>query len=334
MIHLLKRFFSNRTPKSHRNELRAGPFNHCSSVCAHKDGVLIAWYAGSGECQDDQSVYVSFERQGVSTTPLYIGPKTGNPVLIPQRSDKAVLMWSKFEDSGPIRSIVDRWKYCSLWMSYVRLSGEKVTLDGHSVQISEPSQHLLGRCNPIRVKNGFLMPLYDETHAHGVIFKGDELEYKPHGRLGFNMIQPTLWAFSDRIYSLSRNFMTRSHFRARQSYSDDGGVTWSDPVPSRLPNNNSSLHAIDWGQHTLIMWNNTPMPKRRSMTLGFMGAAPYVEDWRINVVDVLDDYGAYPSMCVDRSNNLHMTYTSSARTIIHHTWNHKHYIQMRGKLHG
>jgi len=324
---MFKKLFNNWSPKSHSNVLKASSFNHCSSVCAHKYGVLIAWYSGSGECKDDQSVYVVFESSGAVSEPLCIGPKTGNPVLIPQSRSKAVLVWSKFEDTGPITRIVDRWKHCSLWAAYIYMSDGKVKLDGCQEKIAEPNKHLLGRCNPIRVGGHFLLPLYDEVHAHGVIYKGNGLEYKPLGRLGTNMIQPTLWTEGKRIYSLSRNFMTQKHFRARQCHSDDGGVTWSEPVPCRIPNNNSSLHVVEWNKHILVMWNNTPLPKRDSMTLGTITTG--ADKWYVNIVHTLSShgvsYGAYPSMCVDHIGNLHMTYSSIAHTIEHNVWNYKYF---------
>ena len=317
---MLKRLFHNWFDKSRRIEIKAGNFNHCSSVCAHKNGVLVAWYSGVGECRDDQSVHITFVNGDQQAVPLRLGDKTGNPVLIPFSNNKAVLLWSQFEDSGTMRSIVDRWKYCSLWAIFIAYQDGHVQLAGASKQIAGPDQHLLGRCNPIVFDAQLLLPLYDEVAREGVIYRGNGLDFKQIGRLGRDMIQPTLWIGKNkRIHSLSRNFMTQKHFRARHSYSNDGGITWSIPEPTSIPNRNSSLHAIRWYDENFVLWNNTPLLQRKDITIGIL------EGTNIKHVAVLDDYGAYPSMCVDHNNDLHMTYTSSNRVIIHHTWNYKHF---------
>jgi hypothetical protein len=325
---MLKKLFHNWFDKSRRIEIRAGNFNHCSSVCAHKNGVLIAWYSGTGECRDDQSVYVAFINGDQQSTPLRIGDKTGNPVLIPTENDNAaMILWSRFEDIGRMRNIVERWKYCSLHIMVVNHTNGRVGLRGSAKQIAPPEQHMLGRCNPIAYDDQLLLPLYDEANRQGVIFKGHGFDFEFAGRIGENMIQPTLWVGeNNRIHSLSRNFMTNEHFRARHSYSDDGGETWSVPEPTVIPNRNSSLHAIRWNGLNLLLWNDTPQMQRKNITLGV------IEGTDIKPVAVIDDYGAYPSMCVDGQNDLHMTYTSSQRTIIHHTWNYRHFKNLTRRI--
>jgi predicted neuraminidase len=321
---MIKKLVHNLFAKSRRIYIRAGAFNHCSTVCAHQDGVLVAWYAGVGECRDDQSVHVVYVNGDHQSIPLRIGDKTGNPVLIPVDRNKAILLWSKFEDIAPMRSIVERWKYCSLWTVNVNYHNGRISLSGTSKQIAGPEQHLLGRCNPIKYGDQYLLPLYDEMGRQGVIFRGKGQDFECIGRLGKDMIQPTLWVgqWKDRIHSLSRNFMNKTQFKARKSYSDDGGETWSDPEPTTIPNRNSSLHVFRWNGRNMILWNNTPLTQRKDMTLGILdGMEP-------KTVCVLEDYGAYPSICADNNGDLNMTYTSRDRAIIHHTWNHKHFKKM------
>jgi len=311
----------NLFAKNRRIEIKIGNFNHCSSVCAHQNGVLIAWYAGSGECQDDQSVYVMHVNGDQQSTPLRIGNKTGNPVLIPTEGQEAVLLWSKFEDIAPMSHIVERWKYCSLWATSVSYHNGRIHLIGTSKQITEPTQHLLGRCNPIKHKGQHILPLYDEMGRQAVIFRGKELDFESIGRFGEDMIQPTIWVgrWKDRIHSLSRNFMSETQFKARASYSDDGGKTWCTPKPTAIPNRDSSLHVFRWNDYKLLLWNNTPLTQRENMTLGIMDGLD------VKPVCIMENYGAYPSICADDAGNLNMTYTSLNRTIIHHAWNHKYF---------
>jgi len=320
----MKNLFHNWFAKSRRIDLRmGGNFNHCSSVCAYQSGILVAWYGGSGECRDDQSVYVVFIDRNRQSTPLRIGDKTGNPILIPYDSDKVVLLWSKFEDSGTMRSIVDRWKFCSLSATFMQYhKGHKTPqLLGTPEQIASSDQHLLARCNPIMYGGKYLLPLYDEVDRQGVIYRGEGLEYKSIGRLGKNMIQPTLWVgkWKDRIHSLSRNFMDKTHRKSHQCYSDDGGETWSSPSSTMIPNRNSSLHVLRWNDYDLILWNNTSFTQRKDITLGIL------DGMEVSPIAILDDYGAYPSMCIDRNGDLNMSYTSIEKTIVVHTWNYKQF---------
>ena len=112
---MFQRLTNNMFAVNRSLQISASSFNHCSTVCPHHDGALVAWYSGSGECRDDQSVHVVFiDKLNNQFEPIRIGDCTGNPVLWAQ-GNEAVLLWSKFEDTGDVRRIVDRWKYCSLW---------------------------------------------------------------------------------------------------------------------------------------------------------------------------------------------------------------------------
>jgi len=332
-----------------------GFFNHCSSVCPYDRGVLLAWYSGVGECQDDQSVHVIFIQESVKSEPLRIGNGTGNPVFIPgETKDSAILLWSQFEDDGLNRRLVDRWKTCSLWMQEIKFldNVERPIRIGEAQKIAEPEQHLLGRCNPIQDGDSNLLPLYDEVTRECVIFKGSGLNYKEVSRYGTDMIQPTLWkkngfssfsSFSSPlICSLSRNFpgpQSDSRTRSKNSFFCEGmaGESWSQPTKTSIPNINNSLHVVLWNKENIILWNDTIEPYRRRMTLGVLTIEPdecgfsniVVE--RIAVVgDVTDDgYGAYPSACVDYYGNLHFSFTNRSKRIEHHTWNYKHFDDVR-----
>ena len=327
---MIKKLFHNLFDRSRQIELSAGDFNHCASVCAHRDGVLVAWYAGTGECEDDQNVHVIYISDHYQSEPLKIGDKTGNPVLIPYDNDYAVLVWSRFEDTDKLRRKVDRWKYCSLWATFVGYDGRCIHFwppkrPTAPKQLAAPHQHLLGRCNPITHRGLYLLPLYDEVARRGVIFWGIGQDYKYIGHFGEDMIQPTLWAEKDRIYALSRNFMNKTRFKSCYCYSDNGGETWSAPQPTQIMNRNSSLHVLKWRNRNFIIWNDTPNLRRENITFGVLDGIT------VNKIAVLDSYGAYPSMCIDRNDDLNMAYTSVNKTIILRTWNHKHLRNMEKK---
>lgn len=340
------RLIRNIFATSHQNEIGAGRFNHCSSVCPYRQGVLLAWYAGTGECQDDQSVHISFcDKSGTYSDPIRLGDKTGNPVIWAHR-DHAYLLWSKFEDAGDLRSIVDRWKFCSLWIQQIELK-DKITFVGDPIQISSSDNHLLGRCNPLKIcqvtldggfKTDYLLPLYDELARNGAIYKIDitkstsrrchintELYHSKISTLGCDMIQPTLWKENYRLHSLSRNFGPNRDMQSKYCYSDDWGQTWSDAIETDIPNRNSSLHAVSCGRHNLLLWNDTTTTRRINLQLGLLtiGERDGSPVPHVNRLCKISDLGGYPSMCIDNIGNLHMTFSNANRKIEHHVWNAK-----------
>lgn len=292
-----------------KTELSEGHFNHCASVCPYEDGVLIAWYAGISECHNEQSVYVAYCDDSKVSTPMKVGNGTGNPVLIP---DGPILLWSKFEDSGYVSGLVDRWKYCSLWTRQIKLSGGETSFEGATHRLSSPDEHLLGRCNPIIDSDGsVILPLYDEMNANGVIFKGNRHELNRVGTIGFDMIQPTIWKDGDKYCSLSRNFKSVERY-SQYSYSPDC-VKWSKPESTSIPNMNSSLHVTRWNGLNFVLWNNTIGRMRKNLTLGII-----VDSMPLSVIPIklIDSYGAYPSMCVDKNNNLNIAYSTEKHRIM------------------
>ena len=308
----------------------ASKFNHCSTVCPYQHGILLAWYSGSGECRDDQSVHVVSIEGSQQSKPLRIGDCTGNPVLVPAKKD-AILLWSKFEDNGKISRLADRWKTCSLWTQKIGVRCGEVCLLGKPHKIAGPEQHLLGRCNPLTHNGSILLPLYDEVERTCVIFEGEDLCYTEVGRYGTNIIQPTLWLRDNRICSLARNF-TQHNKRSFFCESIDG-KSWSQPTMTRLWNLNNSVHVVKWNNEDIVLWNDTDGRLRKNLTIGVLKYEVdelgflHITAEPIEVVGV--EYGAYPSMCIDADDNLNFSFTNNAKQIEYHVWNYKSFRARR-----
>lgn len=301
--------------KQQRISLTAGKFNHCSSVCSLPNGVLIAWYAGSGECQDDQSVHLLFiDKNNKESEIVRVGNKTGNPVVW-RDGQSVLLLWSRFEDDGPIVRLADRWKYCSLWL-------QRVTPDGPRPKLGRPrlltaGQNLLARCNPIEVNSNLYLPLYNELLRTNVIFAKRGRRYLKVGMFGQDMIQPTLWFENDRLCSLSRNF---GGYRTKSQYAEsfDHGKSWSGPIDSTISNYNSSLHVVMHRGRPYVAWNDSHSPRRSHLTLGLLHR---LENKIIIEPETIinSDYGAYPSLS-STGTELHLSYTTKHGTIAYETW--------------
>lgn len=294
--------------------------HHCSTICKHKNGVLIAFYAGSNECADDQSVYISYNNNHER-----IGDETGNPVLWDNK-DYATLLWSEFDQTRKFDNIIDKWKHCSLWIRHIKFSN-KFEFVGEPVKIL--GEHLLGRCQPL---SGKLLPLYDELRRYGVIYHMNGLETTKLSIIGTNMIQPTIWEQDGILCSLSRNFGSNDTF-AKFSYSTSGGIEWSRPKKTLIRNNNSSLCTTKWGDDIIILWNDTDKRIRSNLTIGCINLTNFkiAEEVMpcVESIEVISSYGSYPSMCVDKYDRLHMTFTNKNKKIEHHVWNRKYYNERR-----
>ncbi len=308
---LLKMFYNTfKTQKI--NYLSNGTINHCTTICPHKNSVIIAMYSGTRECAADQRVYIQYKN-----TIKHLEEKTGNPVLW-NHNGITYLLYSKFEDMK--LTTINRWKYCSLWVRTINYEKNKLIL-GIPMQLSTPDQHLLGRCSPI----DNILPLYDEVNRQGIIIDLSQ-NTEIIGRIGVNMIQPCIWKENNIYHSLSRNFGIRNTTlpRSKYSYSTDC-INWSIPKTTVIPNNNSSLCTINWNGKQLILFNNTHKINRIDLTLGTI----IISDENVIVRDkiLISDFGGYPSMCIDSYNRLHMVYTNSSREITHRVWNWKYYLK-------
>lgn len=299
----------------------AESFNHCSSLCPCESGTILAWYSGSGECRDDQSVYTTKLSRRRPSEYLRLGDKTGNPIVW-REDNKNWLLWSKFEDTGPIRSPAHRWKYCSLWIQEIN-ANPHVELVGEPRRVSHPDQHLLARCNPLVLAGITLLPLYDEMNRECVIYEGRDGTFQELSRYGrqHQIIQPTIWSDNGEFHSLSRNF-GGPHGKKGSVYfhSSDEGATWEYGGVSYFRNVNNSLVVNKYNDEHVAIWNNTKSRHRDNLSIAvvrWVDGVPYPQ-----VLKVIDEsYGAYPNACVDDRNDLHFSYTDRNKQIVYHTWN-------------
>jgi len=314
----MKWFSNNIFAVNKCSSIGAKDFNHCASLCPCNNGVLLAWYSGSGECQDDQSVYITYLSHDKSTPPIRIGDKTGNPILW-READKVWMLYSKFEDIEPVTMLAHRWRYCSLWLRQIIVTDNIQLL--HDIKVAEADQHLLARTNPIKVEETTILPLYDEVKRECVIFAGKNGHFHELSRYGNNTIQPAIWYDGITIHSLSRNFGTK-RIRAPYFYSDDRGMTWRYSGLSGFNNVNNSIAVHKWDDEKLVLWNDVTGTFRANMTLGIVGWN-HTMPWPHVVRVVGAKYGSYPCLCVDDAGLLHFAFTGPERMIEHYVWNHR-----------
>lgn len=279
--------------------LSSDNFNHCSSVSYVGEGYCVAYYAGRTECHQSQSVYLSYVKNGHLVDTIKIGDNTGNPVIWCEQ-DTVVLLYSKFEDDGPIDRLSDRWKYCSLWLQSFGFVNNKIYWLTIPINLST-QRHLLGRCKPIVHRNNLLLPLYDELNRNCVLYGGRNLSYI--STYGVDMIQPTIWKSNDILNSLGRNF--HSDHKVARHHSSPDGITWGDENMTNIPNINNSICVTSCDKGQIIVYNKINTHHRRDLRLGVLtNDFTIVNDKSLNL-----HYGSYPSADI-RDGKAIISYTT------------------------
>ncbi len=287
--------------------LSFGDFNHCSSICHYNNGIFVASYAGTQECAVDQSVYLTYIQDGVQLDTIRIGDGTGNPVIWTD-SETIILLYSKFEFNDKISTLVDKWKYCSLWLQRFTFSNRKIYWSSIPIKLADESLHLLGRCRPLNYSNKYFLPLYNESGRYNVIYEGNGTEYSYLSSYGNYCIQPTLWLASGVINSISRNF--GSPYKYARHHSSPTGSLWSEQKELGIYNVNHSIHAFAYKDVNYILWNDSKNHNRNNLTLGIINNDLSVT----KLLEINKSYGSYPSVSVDDTSII-ITYTNARRKI-------------------
>jgi predicted neuraminidase len=128
----------------------------------------------------------------------------------------------------------------------------------------------------------------------------------------YDAIQPTILTHSaQHLQVLCRS----KQGRITESWSNDGGQSWSDMTATRLPNPNSGFDAVTLrdGKHLLI-YNHTP----RGRTPLNLAVSQDGQQWSAGLVLELEpgEY-SYPAIIQTRDGLVHATYTWKRQKIRH-----------------
>jgi predicted neuraminidase len=297
-------------------ENRPTPGCHASTIVETRAGQLLAaWFAGTDEGNSDVGIWVSRCEAGGWSRPAEVAngvmsPQKRfpcwNPVLFQPREGPLVL----FFKVGPRP---DQW-----W-------GEMMTSDDDGRAWKGRRRlppEVVGpiKDKPVQLEDGrILCPSSSENagwRVHLEITKDLE-NWEVVGPLNdpakIGVIQPTILTYPDhRLQMLCR---TRGQGFIAQTWSQDGGRTWSEMTATTLPNPNSGIDAVTLRDgRQLLVFNNTP----HGRTPLNVAVSRDGQEW--NVALTLENQPgeySYPAVIQTSDGLVHITYTYRRQSIKH-----------------
>lgn len=300
------------------------PESHSATIAETPDGLIASWFGGTREGNKDVCIYTSHYRDGAWTAPEMVADgilndstryPCYNPVLFYAPNGELLL----FYKIGPN---VAGW---TGWMKRSKDNGKTWGLrealpDGFLGPIKNKPELVNGVliCPSSTEKNGWKAHMEFTTDWGKTWTKtGPINDANP-----IQAIQPGILRYPDgRLQILCRSRNTTIN----ESWSNDGGKTWSQMKPTALPNNNSGTDAVTLqdGRHLLVY--NHVLPDETWVK----GKGPRTplnvsvsNDGRVwNAALVLEDSPisqySYPSVIQTKDGLVHIVYTWRREKIKH-----------------
>jgi len=297
------------------------PSCHCSTIVDSTDGLVAAWFGGTAEGKDDVCIYISRHDGKAWSEPLKVADgvtekkryPSWNPVLF-QPKDGPLILYFKI---GPDP---DRW-----WGLEMRSTDGGRTWS----RPVELAKDIMGpvRNPPIQLADGsILTPTSTEVPkgtwtAQVEVSKDGGTTWKKIGPLNddqqVEIIQPALLTWpGGRLQMLCRNRNKGAMKNAIiESWSADGGATWSPMKATALPNPNSGIAAASLKDgRAVLIYNHTP----KGRTPLNVAVSSDGTTWKDVVVleDAPGEY-SYPTVIQAADGKVHVVYTWKREKIRH-----------------
>ncbi len=291
------------------------PSCHASTIAEGSAGVIAAWFGGTAEKNPDVGIWVARSTGGRWSKPVEVANgvqpggqryPTWNPVLFQPR-DGALQLYYKV---GPTPSTWWGMRMSSAdggrtWTAPVRLPDS----------IVGPIKN-----KPIQLNDGTIVSPSSTEHdgwrVHVERSADSGATWTTSGPLNdgreFGAIQPTFLRHGpQRLQMLCRS---RQHVIV-ESWSEDGGATWTPLKATNLPNPNSGIDGVTLadGRHLLVY---NPVPRGRSPLV--LAISNDGRNWTTALV-LEDQPGefSYPAIIQSRDGRVHVTYTWRREKIRH-----------------
>ncbi len=300
------------------------PESHAATIVETPKGLIAAWFGGTKEGNKDVCIWTSHLENGKWTAPQMVADgiindttrfPCYNPVLYQVPNGELLLFYK-------IGSRVATWK------GYMKRSKDNGLTWGERENLPEG---FLGpvKNKPILLGNELYCASSMEGSGWKVHFEVTTDWGKTWRKIGaindgktINAIQPSILTYKDGRLQV----LCRSRNRAVvESWSADGGKTWSEVVPTNLPNNNSGTDAVTLKDgRQLLVYNHvlppgtlakgprTPLNVAISIDGKNWSAALVLEDSPISQY-------SYPSVIQTSDGMVHIVYTWRRELVKHVT---------------
>ena len=310
---------------------RPTPETHASTIVETPSGIVSAFFSGTYERHPDVGIRVSRLENGKWTWPEEVANGVENDTLRYPCWNPVLFL----PEGGPLQLYYKVGPSPQEWWGMLITSEDDGKTWSEPVKLGEDEKigHLVG---PVKNKS---VQLEDGTIIHPssteIEVNGDD-KWRVHFEISrdkgkiwevvgpindgetFDAIQPSILTYPDgKLQVLCR---TRENVIS-QSWSEDGGQTWSEMTATSLPNPNSGTDAVTLqdGRQLLIYNHSTKEgeePKGRNILN--LATSTDGQDW-IPVMTLenepIEDGYAYPAIIQSNDGLVHITYTYNRRSI-------------------
>lgn len=290
------------------------PESHAATIAETPTGLVAAWFGGTKERNPDVEIRVSRRVNGKWTAPVSVADgvqndtlryPTWNPVLYQVPGGELLL----FYKIGPSPSTWKGWMRSSK-DGGVTWSAAKALPEGFIGPVKN---------KPVLVGSRLLAPSSKEGNGWRVHFEESDDKGKTWKMIGpisdgktFNAIQPSILVYPGGRLQI----LARSQNRAiLQSWSADGGQTWSPLEKSNLPNNNSGTDAVTLRDgRQLLVYNHVLPPgneAKGARTPLNISLSRDGKQWYASLIleDSPVSQYSYPSVIQGGDGMIHVVYT-------------------------
>jgi len=292
------------------------PSCHASTITETKTGLIAAWFGGTEERAPDVCIYTSSSTNGKWSIPEKVadGIQGGkrypcwNPVLFTKDNGDIVLYYKV----GPNPQ---KW-----WGLY------KISTDNGKTWSSakEIPDHLLGpiKNKPVRLTNGqILYPTsFENAEKWNIYLETSDQNMNTWRKIAIDnnslqSIQPTILSHKNGAMQL----LCRSkNKKINESWSKDGGKSWTALVPTQLPNNNSGIDAVTLSDGRQLLVFNPIMEGRNKLAVAISDDGI---NWNGAVLLENDPNSeaefSYPAVIQAKNGLVQITYTWNRKLIKH-----------------
>lgn len=307
------------------------PSAHASTIVETTDGLVAAWFGGTAEKNPDVGIWVARHGADGWTAPVEVANgvqpggtrhPTWNPVLF-EPAGGPLLLFYKVGPSprdwwGMVMASADRGR---TWTPPARLP-----------------EGMLGpiRAKPVALADGTFLAGSSTEHdgwvVHMETFRAPQPASADAGRWvawlstaaawtrsaplnrreEFGAIQPTILVHGPKTIQV----LCRSRQKVvTESWSEDGGATWSPMRATALENPSAGIDAVRTGDGRFLLVYNPSAGNRR--TLAIASSADGRTWTRVLDVDQGPGEYSYPAMIVGRDGRVHVVYTWRRERIKH-----------------